>query len=108
MPKGKLRTKQCANHLSCYNNFAMLATHNGGQKKSIFCPKILELRFTHTMLEVGNMLVNGTVQPYDTLRFLGQRGPVRAKNKPNQTASRSLLAPALNMLSGSIAALGGV
>ena len=32
MPKGKLRTKQCANHLSRYNNFAMLATHIGGQK----------------------------------------------------------------------------
>jgi hypothetical protein len=31
-PKGKLRTKQCANHLSRYNNFAMLATHIGGQK----------------------------------------------------------------------------
>ena len=34
MPKGKLRTKQCANHLSRYNNFALPPTF--GAKKFYF------------------------------------------------------------------------
>ena len=35
---------------------------------------IVQRGFTHTMVADGNMLVNGTVEPLDTLRFFGQRG----------------------------------
>ena len=65
MPKGKLRTKQCANHLSRYNNFAMLATHIGGQKNSIFCTHHL-----HHHPSISSLKSRGSeATPFATLDF---------------------------------------